>query len=179
MKLKNRQQILLLVVGAAIALLLLDRVVLSTLGGAWRQRSARIQELRKKVANGKWMIQREMSLRTRWDFMQTNALPSNISVAEQQLLKAFDGWAQESRVTILSIGLQRKREADDYLSLDCRLEASGSLGAISQFLYAIERNPMALLLQNVELSARDNDGQQLALGLQISGLVLGASQEQK
>ncbi len=33
-------------------------------------------------------------------------------------------------------------------------------------------DPMALKLQSVELSARDNNGQQFALGLQVSGLIL-------
>jgi hypothetical protein len=31
---------------------------------------------------------------------------------------------------------------------------------------------MALKLESIEISSRDNDGQQLALGLQVSGLVL-------
>jgi len=41
-----------------------------------------------------------------------------------------------------------------------------------RFLYSIERSPMALKLELVELGARDKEGQQLSLGLQFSGLVL-------
>ena len=43
---------------------------------------------------------------------------------------------------------------------------------LSRFLYSVERDPMALKLELVELGARDKDGQQLSLGLQLSGLVL-------
>jgi hypothetical protein len=43
---------------------------------------------------------------------------------------------------------------------------------VSRFLYDIERDPMGLKLETVQLTARDNDGQQIALGLQISGLIL-------
>ena len=43
---------------------------------------------------------------------------------------------------------------------------------LSHFLYSVERDPMALKLELVELGARDKDGQQLSLGLQLSGLVL-------
>jgi hypothetical protein len=43
---------------------------------------------------------------------------------------------------------------------------------LSQFLYDIERGPMALKLDSVELSAHSDNGQILTLGLQISGLAL-------
>jgi hypothetical protein len=49
---------------------------------------------------------------------------------------------------------------------------------VARFLHDIEKDPMALKLQNVELSSHDNNGQQLTLGLQISGLVL-TPREQK
>jgi hypothetical protein len=58
------------------------------------------------------------------------------------------------------------------MTLDCRVEASGDLGTLSRFVYDIEKDPMALKLESVELSTRDDTGQQLTLGLQISGLVL-------
>jgi hypothetical protein len=45
---------------------------------------------------------------------------------------------------------------------------------LSQFLYDVEKDPMALKLDSVELSAHDTTGQQLTLGLQISGLVLNS-----
>ena len=36
---------------------------------------------------------------------------------------------------------------------------------------------MALRLESLEISSRDTEGQQLSVGLQISGLVLVASQK--
>jgi hypothetical protein len=56
--------------------------------------------------------------------------------------------------------------------VDWRVEASGDLGTLTRFLYDIEQGPMTLKLESVVLSARDDTGQQLTLGLQISGLAL-------
>ena len=67
---------------------------------------------------------------------------------------------------------QWKNDSTNYMTLNCRVEASGNLGTLSQFLYNIEKGPMALKLDSVELSAHDDTGQQLTLGLQISGLAL-------
>ena len=63
------------------------------------------------------------------------------------------------------------------MTLECRVEAAGTLSTLSRFVYELEKAPMALRLQSVELSSRDNDGQQLALGLQVSGLVLTPQNE--
>ena len=67
---------------------------------------------------------------------------------------------------------QWKNDSTNYMTLNCRVEASGNLGTLSQFIYDIEKGPMALKLDSVELSAHDNTGQQLTLDLQISGLAL-------
>jgi hypothetical protein len=57
------------------------------------------------------------------------------------------------------------------------VDATGDLGRLSRFLYQLERDPMALKLATLELGARDKEGQQLSLGLQLSGLVLTPQQQ--
>jgi hypothetical protein len=104
--------------------------------------------------------------------MQTNTLSRNAPQAEEQVLKAFDRWSSDSRVSVLSINPLWRREAEDHATLECRVDASGNLAAISRFLYDLERDPMAVKIQALEISSKDNDGQQLSLGLQVSGLSL-------
>ena len=172
MKIQNRQQLLMILAGTAVALFAADKLILTPLSGYWTSRSKEIVQLRKKVEDGTQLIRRESSLTERWNQMRRNALPVNQSQTEQQVLGAFDRWSQGSGISLTSISPQWKHDADDYMTLQCRVEASGNLSTLTRFLYAIEKDPMALKLEIVELSARDNDGQQLALGLQVSGLVL-------
>ena len=58
------------------------------------------------------------------------------------------------------------------MTLECRADASGSLSALTRFLYEIEKDPLALRIDSLEITARDNTGQQLSLNLQVSGLLL-------
>jgi hypothetical protein len=58
------------------------------------------------------------------------------------------------------------------MTLACRVEAAGSLGTLSRFLYEVEKGSLALRLDTVELNAHDNAGQQLTLGLEVNGLAL-------
>ncbi len=172
MKIENRQQFLVALTIGAVALLIGVNFICEPLANLWAARSAQIKQLRGKVSAGKLLIQREAGLRSRWSQMSSNALPNNTSLAEQQVLKAFDNWSRDTGAEISSIMPQWKNDSTNYMTLNCRVEASGNLGTLSQFLYNIEKGPAALKLDSVELSAHDNTGQQLSLGLQISGLVL-------
>ena len=178
MKIKDRRQMLTFGAIALVALFAADKVIFTPLGHAWTDRSKRTEELRKKVAAGKQLVRREESLRSKWGQMQTNTLPNNPSLAEQIVLKAFDKWSKDSGMSISSMSSQWKHDGEDYMTLLCRVEGSGNMDTVSKFLYALEKSPTALKLENVEISAHDAEGQQLTLGLQVSGLVLG-TQEQK
>ena len=179
MNIKNRQQLLTVSALAIVALFAADKLLLGPLTASWKHRSTRLAALRSQVAAGSSMVRREQALRGSWERMRTNTLPNNPSLAEQQVLKAFDRWSQESRISVTSISPQWKHESDDFITLQCRVEASGNLQTLSRFLYDIEKDPMALKLESVEISSRDTDGQQLALGLQVSGLVLTPSEQRQ
>jgi hypothetical protein len=173
MKIENRQQVLMALTIAVVVLYAADLVVIEPMFGWWKTRSKTVAALREQVKNGRRLIQREAGLRSRWDQMRTNTLPANSSLAEQQTLKAFDNWARESGADVTGITPQWNNESPDYLTLNCRLEASGDLGTLSRFVYDIEKDPMAFKLETVELSARDTTGQQL------SGLVLVSQSQSK
>lgn len=172
MQIKNRQQLLIIVAGVAFGLLLGDSLVLSPLVKLWKSRSTHIVDLSKKVKNGEELLRRETILQSRWSHMQANTLTNSPSMAEQQVLAAFDKWSQDARISVNSITPQWKRDNDDYQTLECRVDASGSVGTLGRFLFNIEKDPLALKIESVEITARDKDGQQLSMGLQISGLVL-------
>jgi hypothetical protein len=179
MQIKNRQQLLMMVAGVAFGLLLGDALVFSPLVKLWRSRATQIVELRKKVKDGDALLRRDAAIQSRWSEMQANTLTNSPSMAEQQVLGAFDKWSQDARISVNSITPQWKRDDDAYQTLECRVDASGSVGTLGRFLFNIEKDPMALRIESVEITSRDKDGQQLTLGLQISGLVLSPAVTQQ
>ena len=170
---QNRQQLLTILAMAAISLWVGDKFVLSPLTKSWKARTARIAELRKSVDHGSKLVEREESIHSRWDAMRTNTFPRAVSLSEGQLLKSFDRWSRDSQISVTSIKPQWKGSPDDdYMTLECRVDAFGSMQTLTRFLYNIEKDPLALKVDLVEISGRDNEGQQLTLGLQVSGLLL-------
>ena len=172
MKIQNRQQVLIALTGAALALLIGVNWIYTPLANLWSVRSQEIKALHVKINDGNFLKKREADIRNRWDNMRTSALPANTSLAENQMITAFNTWSRSSGAEITSVMPQWKSDSTNYLTLNCRVEATGSLGALSQFLYQVEKGPMPLKADSVELSAHDATGQQLTLGLQLSGLAL-------
>jgi len=172
MKMENRQQFLIVLTAVAAALLIGNSLIYEPMTKWWSARSAQIKQLRTQVHDGRLLVQREAGLRGQWSDMRANALATDPSLAGQQVIKAIDNWSRASGAEVTSIMPQWKNDSTNYMTFNCRVEASGTLGNLSQFLYNIEKGPMALKLDSVELSAHSDTGQQLTLGLQISGLAL-------
>lgn len=172
MQIKNRQQLLLVLTIGLLALYLGNLLVFTPLSHWWKARQDKIHDLSQQVSQGRSLLRRETYIRNEWANMRTNALPNDASLAEQQVLKAFDNWAGDSGINVSSVTPQWQNDQDDYSTLDCRIEATGDLGTLSRFIYEIESDPMALQLASVELTANDDRGQQLTLGLDVNGLAL-------
>jgi hypothetical protein len=172
MKIDKRQKLLMVVAGTVLALFAVDKLAVTPLTNLWKDRAKEIARLRAQVQEGGALVKREQTIRTRWSQMQTNMLPDNPSLAQEQVLKALVTWSQESGASINGTTPQWKSDTDAYKTLVCRVDASGTLWTLSRFLYDIEKGPMPLKVESVDLGSRDNDGQQLTLALQISGLAL-------
>lgn len=169
----KRQRLLLIAAAVGLALLVLDRVLFTPLGRAWQAQRTEIASLRQSIDNGRSVIARADQTRQRWAEMQTGALPKDPAQAEQDLITAFDRWGRASGIELGSIRPQWKKGATArYSLLECRVDATGSLPALSRFLYELERSPLALRVDTLELASRDDNGQRLSLSLTVSGLRL-------
>ncbi len=175
MQIKNRQQILIFVALGALLFFVGDHLVLTPLVSGWQTRTKRIAELKQFIKQGEMLQDREQNIRSHWSQMRTNTLSSNASVAQSEIFKAFDSWSQDSRMKVGSIKPQWKHN-DEYTILECRVNATGDIQSLSKFIYDAEKDPLAVKVESVEITSRDNNGQQLSLVLQVSGLVLNQTQ---
>ena len=173
MKIENRQQLLIVLPLAVLAIFVGDKLIFTPLTSLWSTRAKEIKKLQQDISDGSTLVRREQFIRSQWDNMRTNTLPQNPSLAQEQVLQAFVNWAQESGATLNGMTPQWKSDSDDYRTLVCRVDAAGSLWTLSRFLYDVERGPMALKVESVDLSSKDNTGQ--ALTCKLSGLVLNSS----
>lgn len=172
METKNRQKMLLIAAAAGLLLLIGDSFIMEPLIKSWKARSLQIETLNGNIEKGEQMLRSAQSIRSNWDEKRTNALPSDQSAAEAMLFKSFDRWERSSGITRVSIKPQWKESDTNYNTLECRADYTGSIDRVKRFLYEVEKDPIGLKIENVEISSRDDNGRQLSLGLQVSGLQL-------
>jgi hypothetical protein len=152
---------------------MLDTLVFTPLVKLWQTRTTEIARLEKSVAAGRGTIARAVQTQRVWAEMQSSALPKDPAQAEQDVISAFDRWGRANNIELSSIRPQWKRGGTDkYSLLECRVDATGSIPTLSRFIYELERSPLALRVDSVELTSRDDGGSKLSLGLIVSGLRL-------
>jgi len=174
MNLTKRQQVLAILTIALVGLYVADKLLFTPLTRSWQARAERIEKLKEQVRDGNETLKRETALREQWDRMRRNTLVSVKSEAESQMLKAFERWSKDGGVSVSSIRPQWKESEEAYKTLECRADVGGSISAIAHFLYLVERDPLGVKVDSLELTSRNNDGSQLSLVVQVSGLLLNA-----
>lgn len=171
METKNRQKMLLIVAVGCVLALIGNSLMIDPLLKSWKERSDRIAKLKSDVAQGAALIEREAVIQSRWDSMRTNTLPANTSQAETEFLKTFNRCAQDSGITVAAYRPQWKQN-DDYTTYECRADINGNIETLSRFIYELEKEPLGMKVESMEIATHDDKGQQLSLGIQISGLLL-------
>ncbi|HEY4249463.1 MAG TPA: type 4a pilus biogenesis protein PilO [Lacunisphaera sp.] len=170
---QHRQRLLFIIAGAGLILLILDRVAFTPLTNLWRERALEITRLETNVAAGNGLLERADQLKRVWADMASRTLPKDPSLSENNLITAFDRCGRTSGIELGSIKPQWKRGTTDrYSVLECRVDGTGSYATLARFLFEVEKLPMALRLESVELTSRDDNGGKLSLGLVITGLRL-------
>ena len=168
---KQRQRLLTLVAIVCVGALAGDRLLITPLTDLWKERAERIAELDKDLMKGRLLLDREDVLRTRWEQMQQSAFPQDRSLGQTQVLNSIARWIDDSRrLTISYFKPNWRNYQDEYVTLECRLVAQGNISQISRFLYELEKDPLALKLEDVEITSNDETGDNLSLAVAFSGL---------
>jgi Tfp pilus assembly protein PilO len=168
----SRELTLKLAALACIAVLLGDRLVLTPMIRAWDVRTRRLRDLELTVGKGKALLAQEQHWRDRWAEEQRKLLPAGASEAEGTVVQALHRWARESGLRLTSVRPRGNQDVTRSQSLEIQAAATGSMGALARFLYAVETAPMALAVEDLELSAGKQGGENLTASFRLTGLVL-------
>lgn len=172
MEFKQRERILIILVFACLGLLAADRLVVTPLLKLWQERSARIAQLETALAEGRFLLDRKESIERRWNEMQARGLPIEAAAAQERVLQSVNRWAQTSRLAVKSLSFvpapAGDRQERRLLVVQTRLE--GNLEQIARFLYELETDALALRLETMDISARDDPGSALVLNARFSAL---------
>jgi hypothetical protein len=150
-----------------------DKLLLSPMIELWKDRSEQIAELKTQISSGLDLVDREERIKQRWEDMKERALPTDVSVAEKQVLQSLDDWTRKSRLGKVSLKPNWIEDEDEPVRrFECRVtNAEGDMAALARFLYELECNPLALHVEEVEITSGNDGVRNLNLDVRFSGLV--------
>jgi len=170
MESKNRETLLKIAVGAVVGLFVLDRMVLGPAIEGWKAQGERLAEVRVKVERGRHLLEREKSIRGRWNEMRRTDLSEDHSAAENEVFKSIGRWASASRVSFTNLTPQWRSHDEGYDTFECKATATGEQGTLGRLIYEIESDALPMRIEECEVSTRDAKGQQLALAVKFSAV---------
>ena len=165
----NRRETLVKIgIGVVVGLFLLDRLVISPAMAGWTAQGERLAALRKDVQRGRQLIEREQSLRGRWEEMQRTDMADDISIAENDVFQAISRWTLDSHVNFTELKPQWRAGDEGCETFAFRATAVGDQATLGRLLYEIETDPLPAHVEECELSARDAKGTQLTMEMRFS-----------
>ena len=167
----NREKILVILVIAALALYVGDRIVLKPYLASWNARGENIKKLTKQLADGRKLLGDGPQIRADWESKKSNSLTNDVVAARETAVDAVRRWAEESNIIQYTVNPNNPRDEEGFISIENRVDVSGSLTQIFNFLYQLEKDPLAIKLQEFNIDTKDN-GATFTMGVRLSGLVL-------
>ena len=113
-----------------------------------------------------------MDLTRRWNDTNERSLTSEMSVAENRIMNSVSDWAGKSGLEVSSLKPRRMFGEKEFKKLEFRLAATGDMESVTRFLFELETDPLSLKLEDLDITARDNEGRDLALTVRFTGLIL-------
>lgn len=170
MVLSKREKFVAIGLGAALAVLVLDRLVYTPLDDWSGQLTNQQADLQQNDDQQQALFQRERNLRKVWAELNAGGLKSDASEAESQVEHDLSQWAMESGVALVSLHPEPRSAKNGFLQINFLATGTGSLAAASKLLYRIETAKIPIRLEDVQLSSRKEGADDLTVTLKLSTL---------
>jgi hypothetical protein len=184
MILSKRERSIAVATVAVVAALLLDRwLVTPYLGQVGRQGQEKRRVL-DDIARGRSLIEHRKEMTPEWEALLQAGLPSDAASAEGTVLNVVRSWAEDSGLMLTSLKPERSLRRGKMQELAFQAVCSGTMDAVTRFLWKVETAGMPLKINDLQVVARKEGADDLTLqvriaALSLSGIPAGAAEGTK
>ena len=148
-----------------------DTFVFTPMTNAWNERSARIADIEENIAKSAALLDRQPSIKARWQEMRKRALPARTTDAENLVFQEVNQWSSTSGLGITSLKPRWARIEKDKQTFEIQLEGSGGIEQVTRFVYDVETSVLPMRVEDLSITSQDETGTRLNLSLRFTGLV--------
>ena len=172
MVLSKRERYIGVIAGLVLALLALDKLMISPLLDQRAALAAQINVAEGDLSKATGTIDNSVRANNNWAALAPN-VRKDASEAESQILHNVRDWAAEAGVNLASLNPQRAEREKDFFKLTFRATASGNMGQVGRFLYKIQNASMPARITDLSISNHAKEGvDDLSLSVTIATIYL-------
>lgn len=179
MALTNRERLIMILAGLAIAILIADRYALSPIFEKRSQIRLLKQNLQAEVEQAQAVLQRRKLIKQRWEQMQQSGLSSDIQKIEGLLFRQLEESSYNSRFLLTSIQPERLLKEGQLGQIEFMVSGTGSMDAVTRFLWNIEMAEIPVKIDSLQLGANNENAAQMSLQMKLSSIYLIEKDESK
>jgi len=179
MNLNKRENLILAVAALCITVLIANKFIITPMIDTYHTRTTDISKLKADLERGHYLIKREKDISEDLKKMLASSLPDDTTVVEKQMFAAIERWKGASSLNITAQTPRWEKDVGGDIpiqakinKLEIKISATGTIQSIARFLYEMETDPLALRVEDVEITSRDSKGQNLTLESRVTGLVI-------
>jgi hypothetical protein len=168
----KREKYIAIGAASAIALLLLDQVVLSPLMEHREDLDRRQATLQTQLDDADSVFSRERRLKTIWSDMQAGGLNLDASQAEGQALRSIIAWANKAGVTLSALKPEHSSDERKFQVISFNVTGEGAMPDVARLLWAMETAPIPLRVTDMQITPRKEGTDDLSARISVSALCL-------
>ncbi len=172
MVLSKRERVIAIVAVAAVAVLVLDHYAITPLMDSSERLDNERTAAAQKLSEANVLLNRQAGLQRKWKEMLAGGLTDSPGDAEPQVLHTLQDLASQARLNISSLRPERSNQGDVVREITVQTSGTGSMAAVSNFLYRVESAQIPLRITALQIGARREGTDDLSLVARISTLYL-------
>lgn len=170
MILSKREKYIVAAAIIAVAILLLDRLVLTPVWDRKAAMESETQRVLTELDHARLLFERRRQLSARWQEMLNAGLSADPEAAVGLVSRAVYGYSDEAGLSVSSLRPERLAQTGDLQETAFPVSATGPMSAVAGFLWRIENSTLPIRIRELQLGTRKEGTDDLTLQLRISAL---------
>lgn len=168
----KRERVIIAATVVALSALVVDRLALTPLLDQRAAVQARKASLLGDMERTESLLKRRRLIGPRWRRMLAEGMTHDPAEAESQVLHALGKWSAEAGLNLSSLRPERSTEESSLPEINLHVAGTGSMAAVSRFLWRLETAAIPLKVKVLQLASRKEGTDALSLQMQVSTLYL-------
>ena len=174
-----RERNILIAAVLAVGLLIGDRYVLTPVLNARTQTRQRLDLLISEAAQSQTVLKKQNAVRGEWEDMQRAGLTDDAEKTVSDVLRFLRDSSDRHRLSLSSIQPERLQSKQGLTEIDFTFSGTGTISAVTGFLWDIESVSMPLRIKSLGLGAGDEYASKMSVQIKMSSICIAPDDNKK